>query len=211
MKHIFKHSSVLVIVLLICSCNTFQKKESEVEEIKPSAESAIISFDTTEISITWIAYKFTNKTAVRGAFNQSKMTLQAKSGRIGDLLKASKISIPTKGVNSGDSIRDLKLKDIFFKRFNTDTILGEIKDAASGNGTLVLTMNNISNEIPYNYNLSQDTIAISSTLNLIKWKGEAAINTLNKACYDLHKGTDGISKLWPDVDIAIKIPTHKLE
>ncbi len=70
-------------------------------------------------------------------------------------------------------------------------------------------MNNITNEIPFSYTLKTDTIFIDATINLTDWKGDEAINALNKVCYDLHKGADGISKLWPDVSVNIKLPVNK--
>ncbi len=51
---------------------------------------------------------------------------------------------------------------------------------------------------------------LSIHLDVLLWNGEEALKTLNKECYELHTGTDGISKLWPDVDVVLKIPV-KLE
>lgn len=40
-------------------------------------------------------------------------------------------------------------------------------------------------------------------MDLKNWKAQAAINTLNVVCFDLHKGEDGISKTWSEVKIEI--------
>lgn len=50
-------------------------------------------------------------------------------------------------------------------------------------------MNGISHQLPINY-----LIYIEAVMDLKNWKAQAAINTLNVVCFDLHKGEDGISK-----------------
>jgi hypothetical protein len=70
-------------------------------------------------------------------------------------------------------------------------------------------MNTMSHPLDYTYSFKNDTIVMLAQLDLNTWNGEEAMNSLNKECYDLHKGTDGISKLWPDVDVLIKLPVTK--
>jgi len=161
------------------------------------------------ISVAWTAYKFTEKVGVKGVFDDFNFKAEGNSGSIETLLRASRISINTQSVNSKSEIRDAKLRDVFFKTFNTSIIMGELLNAESGKGILILKMNNISQEIDYKYNLKTDTLFIDTEIDLTKWKAEKALDTLNKVCYDLHKGEDGISKLWPDVGIQIKIPVIK--
>lgn len=114
--------------------------------------------------------------------------------------------IPTALVNSANQIRDPKLRTALFKIFNTDTIRGKILDAEQGIGSLELKMNNLSNDLKYTYSLKTDTLFLNTHFDLMQWNGEAALKSLNKECYDLHIGNDGISKLWPDVDVSIKFP-----
>lgn len=46
-------------------------------------------------------------------------------------------------------------------------------------------------------------------MDLNNWKGGEALATLTKEYYDLHDGTHDMSKLWPDIDIMIKLPVNK--
>jgi hypothetical protein len=46
-------------------------------------------------------------------------------------------------------------------------------------------------------------IQLDATLQLADWKAEPSVASLNEVCSDLHKGEDGESILWPDVDIHI--------
>ncbi len=72
-------------------------------------------------------------------------------------------------------------------------------------------MNDISNDVEYDYTLKNDTLFLSTHLDLYNWKGEKALKSLNKECYELHAGLDGISKLWPDVDVTIKLPVYQAD
>ena len=46
-------------------------------------------------------------------------------------------------------------------------------------------------------------------MDLKNWNAIDALNALNKVCFDLHKGADGVSKTWEDV--AIEIETYLRE
>lgn len=113
--------------------------------------------------------------------------------------------IHTNSVNSGDAIRDPKLRNSFFKIFNTDEIKGELLDAENGKGALELKMNDQVNATEYSYSLNNDTLFINTHLDLTQWNGKAALDTLNKECNVLHTGTDGVSKLWSDVDVVLTL------
>ena len=192
------------------SCNNSEKKSSKISTDENITEAkSIYSIDTSGTTVIWTAYKFTDKVGVKGSFDKFVLSPKTKSGSVENILQASRLSINTMSVNSDNNIRDPKLKESFFKIFHTDTIRGEILKANQNKGTLALEMNSITKNIPFSYSLKTDTIFISTTINLKEWNGEEAISTLNKVCYDLHKGTDGISKLWPDVSVSIKLPVNK--
>ena len=210
MKLRMKHSILLLAVLMMLSCKNSEKKPlNPSSDIKTTEIEPMYSIDTSGSTINWTAYKFTDKVGVKGGFDNIILSPKSKSGSVEAILLASKITINTMSVNSGNDIRDPKLKESFFKVFHTDTIKGEILKVDQYKGLLTLEMNNITNEIPFNYALKTDTIFIDTTIHLKDWKGEEAISSLNEVCYDLHKGADGISKLWPDVDVEIKLPITK--
>jgi hypothetical protein len=195
-----------ILVLLIISCNTSDKKSLQDTVSEKTYSYAI---DTSGIQVIWTAYKFTDKIGVSGTFDRVLCFSDKNASSIQDLLKSSKISIITKSVNSYNAIRDPKLRQTFFKSFNTDTIKGKIMEVEDRKGLLALQMNRINNLINYRFNYIKDTLVISTHLDLTKWNGITAINNLNKECYDLHIGSDGISKLWPDVAVKIKLPIIK--
>lgn len=205
-----KNSIYLLLFFTILSCNNSEKKSLNTNtDIESPETESMYSIDTSGTIINWTAYKFTEKVGVMGKFDNFILAPKTKTGSVENILLESKVSINTMSVNSGNDIRDPKLKESFFKIFRTDTIRGEILKVDQNKGLLALEMNNITNEIPFSYTLKTDTIFIDATINLTDWKGEEAVNSLNKVCYDLHKGTDGISKLWPDVSVNIKLPVNK--
>lgn len=196
-----------LIVLILLSCNGSDKKSKAPVIIK---KTYTYSIDTSGIVVNWTAYKFTEKIGVSGKFDKIKLSTEKSSTSIEDLLKSSEITISTSSVNSANGIRDPKLRATFFKTFNTDTIEGKILEVEAAKGLLALKMNTINNIIDYTYSYKKDTIFISTHFDLTKWNGKNALQALNKECYDLHKGPDGISKLWPDVAVKIKLPVIRV-
>ncbi|PWL40415.1 hypothetical protein DKG77_06265 [Flagellimonas aquimarina] len=203
-----KFLSVLLMILTINSCNTRGKKE---EKTKTGAEltekKGVYSIDTAGAVLQWTAYKFTDKVAVNGTFDSFELHIENRNtSLIEELLQGAVINININSVNSGETIRDTKLRTYFFDVFGTDTIKGEIKTTLESKGEMILEMNAIANQIGYTYKMKNDTVFLSSAINLSHWEGEEAMISLNQECYELHMGADGISKLWPNVDITIKLP-----
>lgn len=209
MKHLLKFGMILLTLTFVASCHTSEKKKIKTIENELNKQVYSYAIDTKGVSVGWTAYKFTNKVGVSGKFDNFKLSVVNDAKSIEGLLKQSKIAIYTASVNSNSEIRDPKLRVSFFKVFNTDTIKGNILKANNSKGLLNLEMNNITNPLEYSYSIENDTLFLSATIDLEKWKGKSAMQSLNKVCYDLHKGADGISKLWPDVDVTIKLPFKK--
>lgn len=208
MKLLLNKTTYLVLTLLIFSCNTWKKEKTKISDAETVKEEHLYSIDTSGVSVLWTAYKFTDKLGVSGQFDNFKFSGPNKASSIEGLLKQAKIVIQTASVNSNLEIRDTKLVASFFKVFNTDTIEGAVVEADQGKGIFSLKMNTMTNPLNYNYSFKNDTIIMSAKIDLKTWKGNEAMQSLNKVCYDLHTGTDGISKLWPDVDVQIKLPVN---
>lgn len=209
MKQLFKNTTYLILCLLVFSCNTSKKEKTETtdtsEDVKLQ-DKQLFSIDTAGVLVHWTAYKFTNKLGVSGKFDDFKFLKIDEAPSIEALLKQSKISIATASVNSNSEIRDPKLRTSFFKVFNTSTIEGSVLEAKQGKGIVNLKMNAMTHPLDYTYAFKNDTLVMTAKIDLNRWHGEAAMQSLNKECYELHTGADGISKLWPDVDVQITLP-----
>lgn len=209
MTHFLKLTYLLLILLLIMSCNNSENKKIESIENKSIAKEYLYSIDTTGVSVAWTAYKFSNKVGVSGTFDTITLNKKNGDGSVENILNKLNVSISATSINSENPIRDFKINTYFFKVFNTSAITGTILKAKDGEGIVDLNMNRVSKKVPFSYALKNDTIRLFTHLDLGYWKGEEALNVLNKECYELHKGADKVSKLWPDVDVVIKLPMTK--
>lgn len=102
----------------------------------------------------------------------------------------------------------MKIIEYFFGTLsNTEMISGNIVSAKGNNeeGTAMvnLSMNDKTFQQEVNYKIEGAQVSLMGTIDVGNWNGNDAIAALNKVCDDLHKGEDGISKLWPTVDISI--------
>ena len=87
-----------------------------------------------------------------------------------------------------------------------ETIAGKFDEVAVSSGKVTVNLGGGSGQAPFTYQVSNDTLAISTTIDLVTWQAQAGVEALNEACKVEHTGTDGVSKLWPDVDILVKVP-----
>ena len=86
---------------------------------------------------------------------------------------------------------------------NTATIEGTIYMENSTSGSVRITMNGISHDLPITYKVDGQSVSMEAILNLDNWKAQLALEALNEACEDLHSGSDGIAKTWSDVKINV--------
>ena len=78
-----------------------------------------------------------------------------------------------------------------------------------GTGTINLKMNGIEKEIPITYIVSAQLVELEGTMNLDDWNAQPALASLAKACFELHKGPDGVSKTWSEVTVGAAIYLNK--
>ncbi len=197
MKKIFVLSLMLLIALSFTSC-----KEKEKKEAKPVEK--LFSIDTKATTVNWTAYKTTSKVPVKGQFSDLTIEKPIKAPTSLEALNGLKFSIPISSLFTNDTIRDGKVKKFFFGTLkNTSLIRGTITMNDETSGSVAITMNGISQDLPIVYVLSDQMITIEALLDLDNWKAQAAIEALNIVCKDLHSGDDGISKTWNDVKIEV--------
>ena len=189
----------LLVALTLSSC-----KKTKKATVKKATKSYTIDAKTT--TINWIAYKTTDKVPVKGKF--TKITLNhGKAATAIEALNSVKFSIPVTSIFTKDTIRDAKLVKFFFEKMvNTNNITGSFNLKNDNTGSLLLTMNGITKQLPVTFVIKDQLVTIDGTLNLDNWQAQAALSALNIACKDLHTGKDGISKTWSEV--KIEATTH---
>lgn len=182
---------------------------SSAEEMGTKKGSCILSQDG-PISVNWKAYKTPSKVGVSGVFDSVKYTAIAPKGNnFREIFVGSSIVIDTASVNSKNSGRDVKLVKFFFEKMSSRNIMAKIIDIKSdkrvrgkpktGVMSVAVTMNGVTRNVPMSYIFNKGDLRASGNIDLLDFSASTALNAINKACFDLHKG-----KTWSDVTIGFQ-------
>lgn len=204
MKKIINFSLIIVLSITIFSCEN-EKKQKE----KAVAESSY-SIDAEKSSVQWTGYKTTDKVAVNGTFKEIRILEMNSGSTAAASLEGLEFEIPVSSIYSKDTIRDGKLMRLFFGVMeNTLSLKGKFSVKDARNGNIALSMNGLTKELPFTYDMSKDTILINARMDLNIWETQNALASIHEACLELHTGADGVSKTWDEVGISAKILTVK--
>ena len=216
MKNIYNHFLLpLSLSFIIFSCNNKENSES-ILKIRSLPEEVSYKLDMTaeNTAVNWIGYKTNQKIAVSGSFREFSTDRENKSfNSIDELVDGLNFSISSLSSSSGDPIRDLNLRDYFFK-YLTDNFKIKGTLGRPVNDSIDVSFNILSEDktVRFAYSTylttskySNKIIQIKGKLDLLNQFNEEAFNSIHKQCFDLHKGSDGISKTWEEVDVYIKV------
>lgn len=189
---------VFAVALLATSC----KKEEQTDVVvEPTPEVTGLKIITDSTKVNWVGFKTTEKVAVAGSFKSIELK-DTKTGETPEeVLEGAAFTIPVSSLFTNDDVRDSKLKTIFFGALKNTELLSGVLNFKEGKCYMTLTMNDVTKEIATEYTFENKLFTVTSTLNLNEFGGEKAIAAINEACFDLHKGKDGVSKTWELVDI----------
>jgi hypothetical protein len=181
------------------------KKETEIEVVKTTEVSNDYVIKPEATSVKWTAYKTTEKIGVGGEFKT--LNFEEKSGStIPETLNNLSFSIPVSSLftNDATNTRDDKIKTSFFGAMLDTSFLKGTITYANNAYVASLTMNGVTHDLPLEVKVTEENhVVMNATMNLKDWNALGALESLNKVCFDLHKGTDGVSKTWEDVNIEI--------
>jgi polyisoprenoid-binding protein YceI len=175
---------------------------------QPAASGCVLVQPAT-MNVSWKAYKTLGKLGVGGKFTSVKYTPHALEGKnFKELFVGSKVSIDLSKIDTGNPARDVTLEKDFFSLLKGKTIEGEIVDIKktdthekgkprTGVVSVKLTMNDKTLTIPMKYLYVEGQFDAAGTIDLFDFAAGDALASINKSCYDLHKG-----KTWSDVSIA---------
>jgi hypothetical protein len=196
---------LLVVTFVVTSCKKKKDEATTIEtETETVSEKFVVKPEAT--SVKWTAYKTTAKKGVGGEF--SVLNFESKTGNsVETALNNLSFSIPVRNLITKDESRDAKIKEFFFgKMLDTEFLKGIITYDGT-NYKAALTMNGVTNNLPLEITVEDERrVTLKGVLNLKEWNALEALASLNKVCYELHKGEDGISKTWEDV--AIEVSTY---
>ena len=214
MKINIKKLPFLFFTFFIMSCNTGQEKKIKVDdkkELEAKADECVYSFSDSTIKLFWAGYKTTDKLKVLGSFKEIKTNHSGqKFSSFEDLVNGITFSINSKSSESGDPIRDANLRDYFFN-YLTDNfqINGDVLEYNDDFITANIDVLGINRQVKFSHSIINNVLKFRALISLDELGATKAFNSIAEKCYDLHKGPDGISKTWDEVNVLIDVPLNK--
>lgn len=176
------------------------------------------SADLSKVKVEWTAFKTTAKAPVKGTFKAIEVKGLAKANDLKKLVQSWKATVDVASLETDNPARNVTLLESFFKKLNKVEIAGKVKKfkgVEQGTFDFELAFGGVKKAIPmeFTFEIEKETrlhrmVAIGE-MNISDFKANAALESLNKACIDLHKGTDGVSKTWDDVKLSLSVPLDK--
>ena len=192
--------------MLLFSCNsdsTEEKTENNSGENSSQTDNCFYQFNNSSVDLSWTAFKFSEKTPVKGSFDNFEITSDISGDDLEALCRNMRIEIQSGSVNSNESDRDKKLEEKFFENMSEEEILAKVVsfDVASKKGEIEITMNGISRKEQAKMILEDQVFSIDLTIDIMNYRVDNSYKALSEACLELHIGADGKSKLWTEVDL----------
>lgn len=171
-----------------------------------TTDSCTYEVNPDSVKVNWTAFKTTDRVDVTGSFKQMELSGPTRAESFAELLKGITVTINSNTVNLNDTLKEQNLISFFFEKLVGENFTGRITSVNESDRTLVLTLslNGQIQDIPMSYTYENGKIEAKGRIDLLSFQAEEALRTLNEKCFDLHKGPDGVSKTWPDVDLLLQ-------
>ncbi len=186
-----------------------------VQANTPENKSCTYSLEPQDVKVQWTAYKFNEKAAVKGGFNQTTLSGPRSATSLKALVQGMQMEIDGNSFESGDPGRNATVRQFFFEKltppFKLHGTLADLQgDEQSGQLTLNITLNGNTQKIPFTYQSTPEGSFIAQgKIDLLQFGAQGAFDSLHKACEVQHTGKDGVSKTWTEVDLQITAPVKK--
>ncbi len=159
--------------------------------------------------VKWTAYKTPAKKAVSGSFRAVSIKGSESEKSLEKLLVGTEVFVQTNSVDSKNGGRDVKLVTYFFNILSDSNIKAKITvlkgNEEHGNMFIDITMNSLRRQIPMSYSIEEGMMMAVGYIDLSEFKALHAIDSINRACFELHEG-----KTWSDVKVEFKLPVTKV-
>lgn len=172
----------------------------------PEPQVCHYTYNHDSTSVKWTAYKFTEKAGVSGTFDTVQVSGTAADQMDWTMVFSNAVfSIPVSSINSTVPDRDMKIKQHFFGTMNaTPRLEGRVVSIGLDSARVEISMNGATVPVSMSVVNEANILKLEGVIDLGAWNALKSVNALNKVCYDLHKGADGVSKLWPEVKLEIR-------
>ena len=199
-----KRTIISGIALLLSAGMLSYCSPEQDDQSGPLTDDCTFTYNAENTSVHWTAYKFTEKAGVDGGFNTFQIQGTENASSQLDVFKNATFTIDTASVDSGNDGRDAKIKEHFFGKMKNQKMEGSVKSIDGNTGTIMLSMNGESREVPVELSVDGRSVVLTGTMDVGNWDASGPLAALNEVCKALHTGPDKVSKLWPDVNIKLK-------
>jgi hypothetical protein len=198
---------------IFASCDNGEDATLE-STAQTKVENCIYTYNPAMTKLDWTAFKFLRKAGVPGTFTTINVNGTKSGGDPKSIIESLSFSIPVSSVETNDPGRNKKIDSLFFGKLNNTALLsGKVVSLGeNGKAILLVTMNDISNEVEGDYTLNDNVFTFNTEINVERWNAQSGIKSLNEACKDLHtdvENGDTESKLWSEVTISFSTELSK--
>ncbi len=199
----------LFAAMITSACKQEKKTEQQTEPATTEVASEMFVIKPEATTVSWTGYKTTAKTPVKGEF--TVLNFEEKSGTSPmEAINNLNFSIPVSSIFSKDESRDSKLKEFFFGAMENTNLLEGKLNWDNDKCIATITMNGVTQNLPLDFKIEDERrLTLKGVMNLEDWNALEAVESINKACFDLHKGEDGVSKTWSEVAIEVSAYLRK--
>lgn len=194
MKKISLLLGIAFVATVLTSCG--DAAESQPEECS-------YSYNENNSVIEWTSFKFTERKGVKGTFNDYLIDGVSSASSAKELVESLAFNIKTNSVETNDPGRNEKIANFFFGTLDTPVLSGKVnKLMDDGKAEIEITMHGITKKVVGTYKLDDVNFSLNASIDVMDWDGIAGIDALNAQCIENHTGTDGVLKLWSEVDLS---------
>lgn len=198
----FRYLLIPLIVggLFFTSC---KKEQSETVELSEKMLTPV----TDSVKVEWTAFKTNERLPVKGQFNSIRLTHLGTGLTPAEIMENSEFEILGLKFDTGDEIRDsLILNEFFGNMENPGKIKGKFIHQ-DDKWYVNMEMNAVElDRLPITFDYENNLLHISTTININDFDAMAALDALNKVCFEQHIGPDGKSVTWDEVDVNATLP-----
>jgi len=205
-------STLVLALVLLTSCQDNHKKASEQQpKTTEKLQSAQWILDEDSSSVHWTGYKTTGKIPVKGVFKTFKIKGVKPATDLVSALQNAQAEINIYSIFSDNEERDNKLIGKLFENMtDTQNIYARIEKIEADGQSAMMTINMNAHEktVPVQLQIDENTgkISLNGKIDLLKdFEANNALEQFHKACFNKHKGEDGVSKTWSEVGFSAEL------
>ncbi|MCB1214435.1 MAG: YceI family protein [Deltaproteobacteria bacterium] len=214
MRSIKTISYIILCVSLVhlSACQTISSwfGDEKKESAEPSATmSCQYQAHPESFELQWTAFKTTEKIPVKGTFTNIQWLGAVQAPSFEELLKTYSVVIDGKTVETHNPGRNATVQEYFFGEWLNQAkiegkVLGVEGNEEKGKINIELSFNGVKKVLNFNYEKDHEgLLRAKSGFSMPDFNLQKAFNAIHEACKGLHKGPDGISKTWEEIELEL--------